>query len=86
MIKYLLTVPETIKSKSDNRLIKIKDFRKRDRYSANIIKTTMISEEELLRIDLISDRLYGNSLQIDKIIDVNDIDLFSLSSGDKVNY
>lgn len=88
MIQYYMMKaadPTIIKDKSGN-ILKVHDFRKRVKYNKADVVINKMKEGELLRVDLLSIRLYGSRLNIANIIDVNDEDVFSFNTNDPVNY
>jgi hypothetical protein len=65
---------------------KVKDFRKRIRYSLNSVFVGTVSAGEEMRVDRMCERLIGSTLMINQLIDVNDTDVLSLAEGDVIHF
>ena len=85
MSSYLYDETSTIMDKDGNPL-KVSAFRSRDSYATSDIGTAIVRNDEFIRIDLLADRLVGGILGVGRIIDCNDKDILSFSTGDKIKY
>lgn len=85
MIQYLIGNPEVIYTKTGE-LRKVRDFRKRVRYSNDETFIATLYESEELRTDRLSERLLGDAFLVGDIIDVNETDVLSLVAMDTVYY
>lgn len=85
MIQYMCMNTEIILNKNGE-VRKVHDFRKRVRYDKNYLLIDQALESELLRTDLMSMRLYGSPLQYGMLIDSNDKDVLSFSTGETIQY
>lgn len=77
---------EAIRSKKDNRVIKVKDFRKRTKFDDRFKLLMKVKEEEILRLDRLSVRLFGNEHLIGTLVDTNEKDVLSLEIGESVAF
>ena len=85
MVDYMSFLPIVIRNK-DGEIRKIHEFRKRVKYALNTIYLEKVKYGEELRVDLMANRLYKNIFMLDKLIDVNDIDLLSKTVGDELRF
>ena len=85
MIQYASA--ETIVIRNiDNEILKVTNFRKRIKYDPKQLFTTTLLDTEVLRTDILSNRLIGNIFNVGQIIDANEVDVFSMDEGDTINY
>lgn len=74
-----------VKSASGDTL-RILAFRKRKVYDASEVYLGQFLEGDVMRIDLLSYRLYAESREMGKVIDVNDKDVFSFVPGETYRF
>ena len=85
MIQYYLMDEISIKN-SSNEVIKVKDFRKRLKYDLKNVFITKPVQDELIRPDVLSSRIYSDPYKVNGIIDVNDKDIFSFQLTDEIRF
>ena len=85
MEQYLGAPIIVIKNK-DGEIRKVIDFRKRLKYDKNNIFIGKVLAGEELRVDIMAGRLINQTILVDSLIDVNEIDLFSLNAMDTIYY
>lgn len=85
MLQYLAGEVIVIRGKENN-ILKVKDFRKRNRYPLDVTYIDKVLADEILRIDKTSARLLGSLYKIGQIIDVNEKDVFSFQESESIKY
>jgi hypothetical protein len=70
----------------DGELRKVNDFRRRTRIAPGFLLIGKVLQEELLRLDLLANRIYSDPYAVGTLIDSNDKDLFSLEVNEDINY
>lgn len=85
MVQWMAGVEITYRT-INGEVRKIKDWRKRMKYSEDTIFLSEVKAGEELRVDTMCQRLLSSILAIDKLIDVNDTDLLSANESDELRY
>ena len=85
MMQYMAMEEIVIRNKNGE-IRKVKDFRKRVKYDPKFILIDKLRDSEVMRVDTLAFRVYNDPLNVGAIIDVNVTDVFSLVSGNRVDY
>jgi hypothetical protein len=85
MIQYLAGEMTTIVNK-DGDIRKIRMNRKRIKYDPKTVLVYNLQDTEVMRVDLLAQRLGTAFLKIGDIIDVNDVDVFSMVAMNTVYF
>jgi DNA-directed RNA polymerase sigma subunit (sigma70/sigma32) len=83
MEQYYRMLKEEYKGK-DGKTYKVLDFRNRILYPDTRKVEGKMDEANLLRVDLIAKKYTGSEMDFSRIIDANDKDVFSFSTGDTI--
>lgn len=85
MIKYFRMEEEKYTGKN-GKTYKVIDFRERTNFPLDRRIKGKMTEDNLLRVDLIAKGVYGSELDYSGIIDANNKDVFSFSTSETIYF